>query len=263
MNLYEKLDIAKYNDVLDKNDKSFMSYCPECGMETTFIRSEHYERVRNNISIKLSSHIPGKVKVTDIKKDIKSIFDSGHNNYNLYIQEYKCCVDKSHYQYNIYYISGDKMIKIGQYPSEVDKGSNEYLDKIKSICKKNEAKEIVNYIKTALIMESGGYGIASLLYIRRAFEHLINISEGKDKNDNTGGTMKERIKNNKYLPDVIKSKSKVYNVISEGIHNQTEAECMELFKVIKVGVIILIRKTYDHVEEKKILEELGVTLNSL
>lgn len=264
MNLFENIDVSNYKNLLSKDDESFMSYCPECGRETTFERSNTYNKRRSLIDVVKSSYLPDGISMST-SQIISNMFSTGRaeNDFKLYIQEYECCVNRSHKNYDIYKICNDKIVKIGQYPSEIDNGNNEYLDKVKKICNSKEAREIVKYIRTALIMESYGYGIASLLYIRRAFEQLIVISEGKDRNDNTGIIMKDRIKNNKYLPDIIKGNAKVYNVISEGIHNQTEEECMELFKVIKAGVIILISKTYAHVEEEKTLEELGLTLSKL
>ncbi|EOT2913835.1 hypothetical protein ACLBZE_001582 [Clostridium perfringens] len=135
------------------------------------------------------------------------------------------------------------------------------MKKLKSICSNKESKEISKYINKALVMESFGYGIASLLYIRRAFEKLIIISEGKE-HENDGTTMKDRIKNNKYLPDLIKENSRIYNIISEGIHNQSEEECMKLFKIIKVGVMILITRVYSYVEEEKELDKLKSLISS-
>lgn len=257
MNLFEDINVEDYKQLFNQDNKSFMSYCPECGRETTFEMSKHYERKRRGVEIAMNNYPIGETMAKD-SDVIKAMFgDDGFNSdFKLYIQEYECCVNRNHMNYNIYKICGDKIIKIGQYPSDSDNGSSEYLDKVKGICSNKEAKEIVKYIKTALIMESYGYGIAALLYIRRAFEQLISISEGKDRNDNTGIIMKDRIKNNKYLPDIIKNNTKIYNVISEGIHNQTEEECRELFKILKAGVIILISKTYEHVKEEKVLKEL-------
>ncbi|GEM_PF-3092796 len=266
MNLYEKIHVSNYKKLLDEDDKSFMAYCPECESEVTFQRSGYYNKVKQYIEFNRHQYIPGSGQTEDLESTISYMFNSGGKKDQvggLYIQEYECCVNRNHRKYNIYHKYDDKIIKIGQYPSEADNGSNEYLDKVKAICDKKEAKEISKYIKIALIMESYGYGIASLLYMRRAFEILIATSEGKDRNDNTGVTMRDRIKNNQYLPKVIKENARVYNVISEGIHNQTEEECIELFKVIKAGVIILISKTYAHVEEERTLAALGVTLSKL
>ena len=111
-------------------------------------------------------------------------------------------------------------------------------------------------------MESNGLGIPALVYMRRAFERLIAISEDKNKLENTGTTMAERIKNNPLLPEQIKENTRLYNIISEGIHNETEEECMELFKVIKVGFTILLRRTYEHVQEEKELDELSKLVSS-
>lgn len=260
MNLYEMVDVRKYTDLID--DKSFMAYCPICERETTFERSEYYKD--KIIGVKSKLFFDNVDESAEMDYWIADMFNVDNEKCcSLFIQEYECCVNREHKKYNIYHKYEDKIIKIGQYPSEIDNGSNQYLDKVKKICTNKEAKEIVKYIKTALTMESYGYGIASLLYMRRAFEKLISISEGNEELENTSEKMKERIKRNQYLPDVIKKNARVYNVISEGIHNQTEEECMELFKVIKAGVIILIGKTYAHVEEERTLAELGITLSKL
>ncbi len=270
MGLYEKIKLSDYKELLDDNDEAFMGFCPECKRETTFKRSKWYEQKRRIINLSQVAYAPGEILKTEDEKSsdaINTMFSYNDStgkvleDGSLFIQEYVCGLDSRHRKYDIYYKCDKDIIKIGQYPSEVDNVGNEYLDKVKRICDKAEAKEIVNYIKTALIMESYGYGIASLLYMRRAFEHLIAISEGKDKNDNTGVNMRERIKNNQYLPEIIKGNARVYNVISEGIHNQTEEECMELFKILKAGVIILITKTYAYIEEKKQLEELSKNIS--
>ena len=62
-------------------------------------------------------------------------------------------------------------------------------------------------------MESEGYGIPALLYMRRAFEMLITISEGKSKLKKSNETMAKRIKNNSLLPEQIKSDKRIYNII--------------------------------------------------
>ncbi|OOM68089.1 hypothetical protein [Clostridium sp. BL-8] len=269
MNLYETKEISKYEELLEEDDESFMNFCPECGIETTFKRSTWYNEKRKNINIVKFNYTPVDGKFDNSSYIISEVFDYNNkatNNLNkgaLFVQEYECCINNKHKKYNIYYKCGNKIIKIGQYPSEVDNGSSELIEKIKKICDKMDSKEIIKYTKTALIMESYGYGIASLLYIRRAFEKLIAISENKQEIDNTGITMKERIKRNKFLPEQIKNDSRIYNIISEGIHNQTEEECMKLFKVIKTGLIILIAKTYAYVEEKKQLEELSKNVSAL
>lgn len=101
-----------------------------------------------------------------------------------------------------------------------------------------------------------------MVYMRRAFERLIAISEDKNELKNTGTTMAERIKNNHLLPVEIKENSRLYNIISEGIYNETEEECMQLFKLIKVEFTISLRKTYEYVQELKEMEKLKKLVSS-
>lgn len=280
MNLYEEKSIEKYTELLEEK-KTFMAYCPECGAESAFKRSKWFEKrlekiedYRCAIPVLTFNSIDEAKKLAKLEKanrifdyddnfldeEFREIVDMG-NGY-LYIEEYECCIKNSHRRYNIYYLKENTFVKIGQYPSAYDNGSQEYLNKLKAVCGSSKANEMSRYIKKALIMESFGYGIPALVYMRRAFEQLIYISEDKNELKNTGEKMADRIKNNPLLPKDIKENKRIYNVISEGIHNQSEEECMELFKLIKVGFTILLRKTYEHVQEQKDLEELSKLVSS-
>lgn len=280
MNLYDSINIEDFR-ILLTDDDSFMNYCPSCGRETTFKRSEWYDGRRMNIKLVNSSYTPGSGKSDNSKRVLQAMFKYDEkpngkvvlaragvpyvdNNGAIFIKEYECCINGNHRKYEIFYKDNEakKIIKIAQYPSEYDMGSKEYLDKLKAVCGTKEAREMVKFINKALIMESNGLGIPALVYMRRAFERLIAISEDKNKLENTGTTMAERIKNNPLLPTQIKENTRLYNIISEGIHNETEEECMELFKLIKVGFTILLRKTYEHVQEQKELEELSKLVSS-
>lgn len=280
MNLYESIKIEDFRSLLTDDD-SFMNYCPSCGIETTFKRSEWYDGRRTNIELLNSSYATGSGKTDNSKRVLEAMFKYDEkpngkvvlvrtglpdvdNNGAIFIKEYECCINGNHKKYEIFYKDNEakRIIKIAQYPSEYDTGSKEYLDKLKAVCGTKEAREMVKFINKALIMESNGLGIPALVYMRRAFERLIAISEDKNKLENTGTTMAERIKNNPLLPEQIKENTRLYNIISEGIHNETEEECMELFKVIKVGFTILLRRTYEHVQEEKELDELSKLVSS-
>lgn len=271
MNLYEKIDTKDFKSLLI-DDESFMSYCPNCARETTFKRSKWYSLRSIRIKLLDSSYIPARYNNEDNSESILTEMfryeqrqnENDKESGTLFVKEYECCINNNHRKYEIFYrdIENDKIIKIGQYPSEYDTGSKEYLDKLKAVCATREAREMVKYINKALIMESNGLGIPALVYMRRAFERLIAISEDKNELKNTGTTIAERIKSNPLLPIEIKENSRLYNIISEGIHNETEEECMELFKVIKVGFTILLRKTYEHVQEQKEMEELKKLISS-
>lgn len=272
MNLYESIDEKEFEALITWDD-SFMAYCPNCERETTFRRSEWFNKRVEPIEIETLFESKENIE-KNCSNILKALFDYDEIGTDkiriteekgaLLVKEYQCCLSSFHRKYEIFYRDrgSDKIIKIGQYPSAYDTASQEYLEKLKVVCGNRKAKEMSKYVKKALTMESFGYGIPALLYMRRAFEQLISISEEKNELENTGEKMFERIKNNPLLPKEIKENARLYNIISEGIHNETEEECMELFKLIKIGFTILLRKTYEHVQEQKELKELSKLVSS-
>lgn len=284
MNLYEEINSNDFEMLLE-NDESFMSYCPTCGRETTFNRSEQHSMRRNKINkiregkigditdelnnkIETNKEVISEEMLKQMFRDYTTqpfpILGLNPEKGTLFIKEYECCLNHNHKRYEIFYfnVEESKIIKIAQYPSAYDIGSQEYLAKLKYVCSNKEAREMVKFINKALVMESFGHGIPALLYMRRAFERLIAISEDKNELKNTGDIMADRIKNNPLLPQEFKENKRIYNIISEGIHNETEEECMELFKLIKIGFTILLRKTYEHVQEQKEMEDLKKLVSS-
>lgn len=164
-----------------------------------------------------------------------------------------CAYDNNHnFEVLITTISGppDSIMKIGQYPSIADI-EKPYLKKYTSVL----PKEYLNEYSKALGLFSHGIGIGSFVYLRRIFEKLVldafksAETEGALTQDDFDfiddkkhqRRMEDKIKLlNGYLPDVIIENAGIYGVLSKGIHELSEEECLRYFPAIETGIQIML-----------------------
>ena len=139
-------------------------------------------------------------------------------------------------------ITNDKIIKIGQYPSFADisigdttKYKNVLADKYREYC-------------TSLGLFSHGVGIGSFVYLRRIIEKLVfekyyEVSNKIDIDKKTfiHSDFKERIDILKdYLPKVLVDNKNIYSIISKGVHELEEKECVNMFPYVKAGIELIL-----------------------
>lgn len=148
-----------------------------------------------------------------------------------------------------------KMRKIGQFPSVADV----HIAQIKQYSK------VVNYedlkdLTRAIGLAANGIGIGSFVYLRRIFENLIIeasktcISKGLiDPNAFDASRMDEKIAMIKEeLPDFLYENRKMYGIISKGIHELSEEECLSMFDVLRGSIeMILEEKLISFQREKR------------
>lgn len=213
-----------------------------------------------------------------ISTDIHSVFevfDSIHNEcYSLekikeYTESNNFCIDiklrcakcgETHYYTLIF--NGNSITKIGQYPSFTGKEKHE-LEKYKNIISKY-------YIE--LIRSVNAYsqhmGIAAFVYLRRIYEHIVETEYAKlsetDINNKASFDEKMKIvdKQINIIPTELDAhKSKIYSVLSKGIHEYEEEECYEMYPMMKAIIIIILDKYLSEKEKKKKLNDLGKFLS--
>ena len=89
-----------------------------------------------------------------------------------------------------------------------------------------------------------GVGIGSFVYIRRVFENLIEEAHqltkkdgGLDEDAYKKARMDEKIELLKnHLPDFLVENKVLYSILSKGIHELTEEECLQYFETVKIGI---------------------------
>lgn len=146
----------------------------------------------------------------------------------------------------------DKSImKVGQYPSIADIHIQQ-IKQYKSILSKDDLKEVTRAVGLA----ANGIGIGSFVYLRRIFEKLIYSAYELALSD---GTVTEKEYNRRrmdekiellcdYLPNTLVEIKHIYGILSKGIHELSEEECLTYFDAVKMGIEIILD---DKLEQKK------------
>lgn len=149
----------------------------------------------------------------------------------------------------------DIIEKVGQYPSVADI----QIAQIKQYSKVLGNQYMKDFAK-AIGLAANGVGTGSFVYLRRIFEYLVHeaayvaIANG-DVDEQTFATSKmdQKLKLlENYLPDVLKDNKPLYGVLSKGIHELSEDECLEYFSVVREVIeLILDEREYLRQQEEK------------
>jgi len=227
-------------------DGTYDSYCPECKRESTFkvippSRSDQLKRNRGReIALKTMGHEP----------DITCIPSGVHQ------LQSQCARQQSHIQTFIFLVRqfytfdegkapalGSNIQKIGQHPSFADL----YLAEVKKyagVLTKARQGEF----SRAIGLASHDVGIGAYVYLRRIFESLIDEAQerasesaGWDNNQYQRARMSERIVLLKdFLPAFLVEHPQVYSLLSKGIHELSEQECLSHFETLRVGIELML-----------------------
>jgi hypothetical protein len=150
------------------------------------------------------------------------------------------------------------MQKIGQLPSLATLSMYD-VRKYGAVLEKNTFRELTKAIGLA----AHGVGIGSFVYLRRIFEGLVEEAHQQavqgqswDEAAYKDGRMDDRIRLlSSFLPKFLVEHRTLYGILSKGIHELTEEECLAAFPAVKAGIeIILDDKIRIDAEQKKIAE---------
>ncbi|WP_342535716.1 hypothetical protein MHI04_10905 [Lysinibacillus sp. FSL K6-1151] len=252
--LYLKLSLYKPIQLNEEKDEDvvklfsycdnlqFDCYCPECSKESTFLM------VKNEYYIQPSIGSAMRTESTTF------LFDRLYRFGIPKTQIFSCQRNQNHiFTYNFYF-KDKQLIKTGQYPSMAD-------IEIPSIQKyKNLLKRDYSDFSKAIGLHSHGVGAGSFVYLRRIFENLIEEihqeylqSDHWDDDLYQRSRMDDKIKLlQDKLPEVLVENRAIYGIMSKGIHELSEDECLALFPDVKLGIeLILDEKLYEQEKQSK------------
>lgn len=167
----------------------------------------------------------------------------------------------------------DFIVKVGQWPSVADIQSAEIDKKYNKQLKRPELKDL----KRAIGLAAHGVGVGSFVYLRRVFEKLIigTYLRHKDKLEiNEAEFITKRMADKidllkSYLPSHLVEMKDAYGILSKGIHELSEQECREYFKILKLSIELILDQQIEldakrerDLEVKKQLKELSTKLKS-
>ncbi|MEC2390242.1 hypothetical protein BK709_04830 [Bacillus thuringiensis serovar shandongiensis] len=244
--LYDKLDFPEdYKAIfrklfIDSNEQQFDCFCLYCKKESTFKFTD--KTLHNSLYRNL------------LEAQTKGELDLYWNAFSYPIQlQYTCQRDHSH-KYSVTFISqgNNELIKIGQFPSiaDIEKHS---IAKYRKILKSDYEE-----FSKAIGLYSHSIGVGSFVYLRRIFENLIEECKQKallesllDVERFRQSKMDEKIKMlEEFLPSFLVENRKLYSILSKGIHELTEDECLELFPNVQLAIELILDEKIHQIEKQ-------------
>lgn len=229
---YSKEDLA-IGGQLYFFDGTIDSFCPECNKHTIFWRRWNYRRPDTT--------------------DYKSWVDKGEFSIVL-----ACSRNYKHQLKFIFKATGNKIQKIGQTPSLATIHSKD-LQKYRKVVPREYLKEL----NMAYGLASHGVGVGSFIYLRRVFELLVEDARELASKDEgwvqklyVESRMKEKIiLLSKFLPSFLVENAGIYSILSKGIHELSEKECLDYFPLMKTGIeLILEEKVEEDLKKTRLFE---------
>lgn len=184
----------------------------------------------------------------------------------IFSREYKCSRNVNHKLYFTFSKTNNTIEKIGQLPSLATLNMYD-VQKYSKVLDKKYFQELTK----AIGLVSHGIGVGSFVYLRRIFESLINDSylEAKEK----GGwddelynksRMAEKIDLLKdELPNFLVENKLMYGILSKGIHELSENECLEAFPIVKIGIEFILDEKIEKINRQKKMEEAKKALDNI
>lgn len=290
--LYDSMDIKEENigeliDLLGGNVK-IDCFCTECKEKRIFSTNPimYYWRDddrgtihENNLSVEiknLQDMVFGSTAVYRKQTEIEGDEEWKWKNWQideearLIVFKYVCSLNENHHLDFIVLADNTTFKKIGQYPSFADLSFPE-LKQYQKVLSKEDMKEI----RRAIGLYAQGIGVGSYVYLRRVLERLIEVAKNNAINDKAiiqeeydGKKVVDRIKLLKgYLPNLLVSNSVIYGIISKGIHELSEEDCLSYFPIVQECIFMILeqweQKRKKAEAEKKVSIALGKIASGL
>lgn len=164
-----------------------------------------------------------------------------------------CSRDNSH-NLNFYFrIHNRTVTKIGQNPSLADLAAYDIRKYSKVLGRERYAE-----FSRAVGLIAHGVGIGSFVYLRRIIEQLIEESHQIEKQSDSWNEEQyrqsrmdgkiEMLKNS--LPEFLVNNKSIYSILSKGIHELEEQECVNSFNILKVGIELILDEKLAELQRK-------------
>jgi hypothetical protein len=135
--------------------------------------------------------------------------------------------------------------KVGQYPSVADLYSAK-IKRYRKVLSPGDYREL----SRAVGLAAHGIGIGAFVYLRRIFERLIEEAHQTgchdfawDEERFLRSRMPEKITLlASYLPDFLVENKTIYGIISKGLHDLSEEECVQFFSVTQLGIELILEE---------------------
>jgi hypothetical protein len=133
--------------------------------------------------------------------------------------------------------------KIGQYPS-LAALNLPHVRKYRAVL----SDDVYSDLAKGIGLAAHDVGIGSYVYLRRVFERLVEDAHvvakeeaGWDEDSYRQMRMAEKITALKsHLPEFLVSHAGLYSLLSKGLHELSEDECLKNFSVVRLGIELIL-----------------------
>lgn len=220
-------------------DETLDTYCPQCNQHSIFSRTDQFTNT-SRVAVWLE--------------------------YTRFSITLSCSRDKSHKLFFLFSVADQSIQKIGQLPSIASLNLFD-VKKYSKVLEKKYFQELTKSIGLA----SHGVGVGSFVYLRRIFEFLIEEAhknilsiEGWDEPTYKKARMNDKIEILKTeLPEFLVENKSMYSILSKGIHELSENECLAAFPVVKIGIEIILDDKLDKLKKSQKLAEAKKAISAL
>lgn len=278
--LYDCMDITEENigeliTLIDGRVR-INSYCTECKTERVFTMSpitfftmcgdEYDERKLADEAQFLQDNIYG--SDTDHRKEKGGEWQ--WKNWEIdevarvLVFKFVCSMNGEHHLDFVAIADNKTFRKIGQYPSVADLSFPE-LDVYQKVLSTEDRREFGR----AIGLYASGIGAGSYVYLRRIFERLlfqakVNAGNSIDEEAFDKARVDAKITMlSDYLPKLLTGNPTLYGVLSKGIHELTEKECIEYFPVVRDCIYMILNEWEEMRKKKEKEESIGKALSQI
>lgn len=208
---------------------------------------------------------------SQVKPTIGSTYDTPRIGNKTYSLEFYCSRNRDHrllfFLKTEFSLDGNIYItKIGQFPSTADI-TNEDTKKYVKVLGRERSREF----NKAIGLVSHGVGIGSFVYLRRIFENLIeeahNEAQGEtdwNEEEYLKARMNEKVGLLKsHLPEFLVQHKSLYSILSKGIHELSEEECLDMFPIVRSGIELILDEKIEQLEKAKKTAEARKSIEAL
>ena len=284
--LYDEIKVTRDNvfhliDLINGKVK-IDEYCPSCGENRVFsmepmVYYRHIEMNNDYIPTLLADELEslqkfGYGKILHDEEEDTTTLEWDWKNWELddtvrvMVFRFACSMDSSHRIDYIVVADGCSIKKIGQYPSVADLSFPELKEYRKALSEQDERE-----FKRAIGLHAQGIGIGSYVYLRRIFERIIDAAKEKAINDGVideqtykDSRVDERIKMlANYLPKALVESTVFYGIVSKGIHELSEEECIQYFPVLRDFIFMILRQWEQIRKDEEAEKQLKASLSKI
>lgn len=281
MSLYESIELKDFDyiqlsqllvfiegNINRYSISSLDCYCINCKRDTTFKSRNSADEVANQVYLKMNSCNEMSKFDKNHEFDYRS-FHEALEKIEFFTRTFYCPRESNDHSHDIVIVlrvNEGKITKIGQFPAKASL-ENHGISKYKKI-----DNQLYLELNTAIGLNSHGVGVGAFVYLRRIIEkHIVYpeleklITEQTLTVEQVGNSkFKEKVALAKnYLPLVLVENTRIYSILSNGIHSLSEKECLEIFDPLLTAIELILDEKLEKVEREKKLEKMKNDLNRI